>query len=103
MRQGTSAEQILMLVDELKADAVYMSRAYEPYLAAQQSQLNQQIRTQGKTAKRFAGFLLLEPDSILNKQQKAFQVFTPFYRHCKYLTPLTRGHKRGRLSCVAGA
>lgn len=85
LRSGNSCQQLLKLAAELNAQAVYMTRSYEPYLSQQQSQLYEQINKQGGTAKRFAGFLLLEPDSILNKQAKPFQVFTPFYRHSRAL------------------
>ncbi|HMW48278.1 MAG TPA: deoxyribodipyrimidine photo-lyase, partial [Cellvibrionaceae bacterium] len=81
LRSGNSSEQLLKLAAELQAQAIYMTRSYEPYLSHEQTKLYEQMTRQGGTAKRFAGFLLLEPDSILNKQAKPFQVFTPFYRH----------------------
>ncbi|HMW72990.1 MAG TPA: deoxyribodipyrimidine photo-lyase [Cellvibrionaceae bacterium] len=85
LRSGNSSEQLLKLAAELQAQAIYMTRSYEPYLSHEQTKLYEQMTRQGGTAKRFAGFLLLEPDSILNKQAKPFQVFTPFYRHSREL------------------
>lgn len=90
LRRGNSAEALVALSDELGAQAIYMTRSYEPYLSQQQSHLYQQMASRGGSAKRYAGFLLLEPDTILNKQAKPFQVFTPFYRHCRALIDSNR-------------
>jgi deoxyribodipyrimidine photo-lyase len=88
LRQGVSADELLRLADELGAQAVYMTRSYEPYLSHQQSLVYQHLNGKSGSAKRFAGFLLLEPDTIFNKQNKPFQVFTPFYRHTRDLLNL---------------
>lgn len=95
LRSGTSADALLTLVNELAADAVYMSRSYEPYITSEQTRLYQALAEQNRAAKRFAGYLLLEPDSIANKQGKPFQVFTPFYRHTRDLlgTVVKPAHK----------
>lgn len=85
LRSGSSHQQLVKLATELGAQAVYMTRSYEPYLSQQQSQVHDAITARGGTAKRFGGFLLLEPDTIFNKQAKPFQVFTPFYRHTRAL------------------
>ncbi|HEY6527882.1 MAG TPA: deoxyribodipyrimidine photo-lyase [Cellvibrionaceae bacterium] len=88
LRQGVSADELLTLAEQLDVQAVYMTRSYEPYLSQQQSRVYQQLNIKGGTVKRFAGYLLLEPDTIFNKQHKPFQVFTPFYRHTRDLLNL---------------
>lgn len=84
---GNCTDQLLNLVQNLGADAVYMTRSYEPYLIQEQQRLYQSLNKMALTAKRFGGYLLFEPDSIFNKQQKPFQVFTPFYRHTRTRLP----------------
>jgi deoxyribodipyrimidine photo-lyase len=79
LRSGDTVAKIIELVNQLGVDAVYFSRAYEPWLAKIQQQLFAQLSKRGITCKRYGSRLLLEPEQIHNKQGKPFQVFTPFY------------------------
>jgi deoxyribodipyrimidine photo-lyase len=102
LRSGNSSEQVLKLAAELKAQAVYMTRSYEPYLSNEQTKLYELMNKHGASAKRFAGFLLLEPDRIFNKQAKPFQVFTPFYRHTRELIePRIKAAPKAQLTNLA--
>lgn len=78
-----TVKTIIDLVKRLSVEAVYFSRAYEPWLAQVQQTLFETLRSNGVTCKRFGSRLLIEPDQIYNQQGKPFQVFTPFYRNVK--------------------
>ncbi len=82
LRSGKAVRLLPDLVRTVGADTVYFSRAYEPWLAQTQLEIFQQLTEAGVECKRYSGRLLLEPDQVLNRQGKPFQVFTPFYRHC---------------------
>lgn len=83
IRQSSSSLQaILDVVKETNAEGVYWHRRYEPYAIQRDSIIKAQLQKQGIKAQSFNGSLLFEPWTILNKQNKPFQVFTPFWKHC---------------------
>lgn len=98
LRRGDTVQEIVALVKQLRLDAVYFSRAYEPWLARVQQQVHDVLTESGITCKRFGGRLLLEPEQILNKQGKPFQVFTPFYKHTKGLLSVQRPLEQATVS-----
>jgi deoxyribodipyrimidine photo-lyase len=87
LRRGDAAAQVMAVAQELGVDAVHITRAYDPWNAQLQRRVHQELGTLGIPVKRFSGYLLLEPDSVMNKQGKPFQVFTPYYQHCLGLLP----------------
>lgn len=89
LRRGKTLEVLRELVAATGATTVHFSRAYEPWLAAQQ----QALFAADIPCKRFAARLLLEPDTVLNQQGKPFQVFTPYYKHCMRMLHLPRNTK----------
>jgi deoxyribodipyrimidine photo-lyase len=84
LRQGNTLEVLQKLIADTDASLIHFSRAYEPWLAERQ----QALFRAGLSCKRFAGRLLLEPDTVFNQQGKPFQVFTPYYKHCQRLLHL---------------
>lgn len=88
LRSGDIQASLKLLIQESNATELYFSRAYEPWLASVQKKLFASLADQGITCKRYAGRLLLEPDQILNRQGKPFQVFTPYYKHCQKILSL---------------
>lgn len=97
LRQGESSTVLRQLVEESGTTEVYFSRAYEPWLAAKQEEIFGKLADSGVACKRYAGRLLLEPDTILNKQGRPFQVFTPYYKHCRQVLDLPPNTKMPRL------
>lgn len=63
-----------------KLDAIYLSQSFEPHEAKLQAKVNEWCKANAIECKRFAGHLLFNPDTHLNKQGKPFQVFTPYYK-----------------------
>ena len=78
--EGNPATLVPELVNQNKIDAVYLSQSFEPYEVQLQANIHKWCKQHNIECKRFAGHLLLNPDTHLNKQGKPFQVFTPYYK-----------------------
>jgi deoxyribodipyrimidine photo-lyase len=82
IRIGNALETLLRLMAETGAESVYWNRRYEPYAIARDAAVKSALHQKGIAAQSFNGTLLFEPWTIANKQNKPFQVFTPFWRCC---------------------
>ncbi len=80
--KGDTVSSILSFAKEVRADAVYWNRRVDPISQAMEASLHQALFKEGISSSTFKGDLLFEPWKILNKQNKPFQVFTPFWRAC---------------------
>ncbi|MEI6534607.1 MAG: deoxyribodipyrimidine photo-lyase [Verrucomicrobiaceae bacterium] len=85
IRRGLCLEELMSIVRETGADAVYWSRRYEPAVIERDRHIKEQFTAQGLQAKSFNSALLHEPWMIQNKSGKPFQVFTPFWKNCLIL------------------
>jgi len=74
------------LVRECAATRVVWNRRYEPSLRARDEIIKRTLREQGIEADSYASALLHEPWSVRTRSGTPYQVFTPFWRHCKSLT-----------------
>jgi deoxyribodipyrimidine photo-lyase len=70
------------LVQESGAGAVYWSRRYEPAVIARDAEVKDALHAEGVDAQSYNVALLHEPWTIKNQSGRAFQVFTPFWKHC---------------------
>ncbi len=77
--RGSAAHQLAVLADRVDADAVYFSRAYEPWAVEQEKAVKDQL-AQRLEVKRFAGRLLLEPERVATLDGRPYKVFTPFWK-----------------------
>ena len=66
-------------------DLVTWSRVYSPLGIDQGLAVKEALGDLEISAKSFNSQLLIEPTKVLNKQGKAFKVFTPFWKHCSAL------------------
>jgi deoxyribodipyrimidine photo-lyase len=82
IRQGNTLKVLKELIKETNADAVYWNRRYEPAIIARDTQVKSELRDAGIEVHSFNANLLFEPWTVHNKQNKPFQVFTPFWKHC---------------------
>ena len=82
LRSGNTGEELQKLIQETGAAEVYCSRHYEPWAAALEKQLHDDLDAAGVTLKRYGGNLLFEPEQISNQSGLPFKVFTPFWKHC---------------------
>ncbi len=85
LARGDSGAELRRIAGETGAGAVYWNRRYEPAVRARDAALKSSLAAEGLEAKSFNSALLFEPHTIQNKQGRAFQVFTPFWRHCQTL------------------
>jgi deoxyribodipyrimidine photo-lyase len=82
LARGESAAVLRELVRSTGAGAVYWNRRYEPAVIARDARIKSALAEAGIEVKSFNSALLHEPHTIANKQERPFQVFTPFWRHC---------------------
>lgn len=82
IRQGASLENLQTLIEETKASSVFWNRRYEPAIIARDSKIKALLHDQGINVQSFNSNLLHEPWTIVNKQNKPFKVFSPFWRNC---------------------
>jgi deoxyribodipyrimidine photo-lyase len=71
----------------VKATHVLWNRRYEPHIIARDRQIKTGLQAAGLEAVSYNSALLREPWEVANKSGAAFQVFTPFWRHCSSLEP----------------
>lgn len=81
LRRGPAREVVPNVVAEAGASGVAWNRRYGPARAIDQ-ELKERFRAEGLEAESFAGNVLFEPWTITNKDDKPFQVFTPFWKTC---------------------
>ena len=81
LRRGPARKAIPAVVTESGAGAIAWNRRYGPARAIDQ-ELKERFRADGLDAESFAGSVLFEPWTITNKDDKPFQVFTPFWKTC---------------------
>jgi deoxyribodipyrimidine photo-lyase len=79
IRKGNSLGVIQSLISETGADTVYWNRRYEPYALKNDAKILDVLHKQKVTVQSFPGNLLYEPWTILNKQNKPYKVFTPYW------------------------
>lgn len=83
LRTGSWIEEMLQLVSQVHACAVYWSRAYEPHAVKAEIDLHHRLLEKGIVSKRFGGYLLFEPEKIRTRLGDPFKVFTPFWKACQ--------------------
>lgn len=79
-RRGPGISEVMRLVDEVGAEAVYWNRRYEPWAIARGTRLKQKLAEAGVEAKSFNAGLIHEPATLRTKQGGPYRVFTPFWR-----------------------
>jgi deoxyribodipyrimidine photo-lyase len=82
IRMQPSYHALLEVAKETQADAIFWNRRYEPAIIKRDAQIKSDLQKNGIQSQSFNGTLLFEPWTILNKQRKPFQVFTPFWKNC---------------------
>jgi deoxyribodipyrimidine photo-lyase len=80
IREGEAAEVLVELVKEVGAQSVFWNRLYEPDAIARDQEVKERLQAIGAKAQSSNASLLYEPWQILNKADKPFQVFTPFWK-----------------------
>ena len=82
LRTGRNSLTILQgLVAETGASAVFWNRAPEPAAQRREAAIRAALKKDGLAVDMYEASLLFDPHLLRNKQDKPFQVFTPFWRH----------------------
>ncbi len=87
LRRGPSLETLRELVAESGARAVYWNRRYEPAVVERDAKIKRALKDDGLDAWSANAHLIWEPHAVKNRQEKPFQVFTPFWKHLRTLAP----------------
>ena len=82
LRRGPWVDELVALVEETKAHAVYWHRSYEPWAQQAEQQLHEELAQRAVEGRRFAGYLLFEPEALRTQANEPFKVFTPFWKGC---------------------
>jgi deoxyribodipyrimidine photo-lyase len=82
---GDALSALQALIRECGASRVVWNRRYEPAIVARDRAIKTTLRAAGIEVESFNGALLHEPWTIATRSGTPFQVFTPFWRHCKSL------------------
>ena len=82
IRQGNTLDNLLRLLEETGANAVFWNRRYEPAITARDKEIEATLLTRGVTVDTFNSVLLFEPWSVQTKSGTPYKVFTPFHRAC---------------------
>jgi deoxyribodipyrimidine photo-lyase len=80
-----SLGELRSLIRECRASRVVWNRCYEPAAVARDGAIKTALRADGVETASYNGALLHEPWTVRTKTGGPFQVFTPFWRHCKSL------------------
>ena len=85
IRKGDLLQTLQEILKETGADTVYWTRRYEPKAIQIDAKIKSALKEDGVSVQSFQGQLMVEPWTLLNKQSRPFQVFTPFFNACKVL------------------
>jgi len=84
-RAADSLEELKAVAAAVKATRVLWNRRYEPEIIARDRHIKSALQAAGLEVASFNGALLREPWEAQKNSGGAFQVFTPFWRHCQNL------------------
>ncbi len=79
---GSPLDILPELVKQTGSREVVCSRVYEPAVLAQDAKLKTSLARHSARLEICQGNVLFVPGSVLNQQDKAYKVFTPFYKAC---------------------
>lgn len=80
LRQGTTQQVLDELIEKHDVTAVFWNRRYEPAVIKRDEAVKTHLKDRGVRVESFNGALLIEPWEVSTKQDKPYQVFTPFWK-----------------------
>jgi deoxyribodipyrimidine photo-lyase len=63
-QRGPTRTRLAQLAEKVGAEAVYCTRAYQPWARALEEELQSVLKADGRALKRYAGALLFEPEDL---------------------------------------
>ena len=83
LRRGPAKHVLETLLAETGADTVVWNRQYEPWATARDTDIKGWLKAQGVAAQSHNAALLHEPWTIRTKDDRPYQVYSPFWRACR--------------------
>ncbi|MEO1651720.1 MAG: deoxyribodipyrimidine photo-lyase [Pseudomonadota bacterium] len=80
LRSGAIVGVLQDIVASHGCGGIYLSRGYEPWVVAREQAIHAAFTEADVAVKRFAGRLLIDPDTIRTKGGAVYKVYTPFWR-----------------------
>ncbi|MEX0320274.1 MAG: deoxyribodipyrimidine photo-lyase [Ruegeria sp.] len=80
LRRGNALENLLTLIAETGASAVWWTRTYDPQAIRRDAEIKTTLKEIGVDARSFAGHLLFEPWTVSTKTGGYFRVYSPMWR-----------------------
>lgn len=80
LRRGDSEAELLRLIGETGADAVFMNRLFEPDAFARDADIAHALQVEGVDCKGWNAALMCRPGAVLNGSGQPYKVFTPFMK-----------------------
>ena len=81
VKKGDSLSVLTEVLKSTKSTAIFWNIRFEPEFFEQDEAIKNELQKSGIEIQTFNASLLFDPREIINKQGKAFQVFTPCWRH----------------------
>ncbi|MDF1656545.1 MAG: deoxyribodipyrimidine photo-lyase [Verrucomicrobiales bacterium] len=79
-RRGDAVEELRRLIDESKAEALYLNRDPDPYGRETEQRAKELCREKGIEFHDFQDVVLHEPDEVLTGSGNPYKVYTPYSR-----------------------
>jgi deoxyribodipyrimidine photo-lyase len=83
VRRGNQTKVFSDLAENIKPEAVYWNRAYEPYEIKRDRSVRDLLEQRGVVVNTFKDLVFFEKEEILTKQDTPYKVFTPYSRRWK--------------------
>ncbi|MEK4762475.1 deoxyribodipyrimidine photo-lyase [Viridibacillus sp. FSL E2-0187] len=80
IRKGNIQKELLQLIKETSADAVFYNRCYEPFMVQSLFEIEIQLSKSKIEVQSFHGNLLYQQFNILNKNHEPYKVFTSYWK-----------------------
>ncbi len=80
LRRGEPGEELLQLLKESQADAVYWNRRLEPESIREDEAIERTLKRAGIRVNVCSPNLLFEPEAVLKNDGSPYQVFTPYWK-----------------------
>jgi len=91
LKSRQSIEVLQELIDQHEVSHVFWNRRYEPAVIQRDEKVKSTLKDRGVEARSFNGSLLIEPWEVSTKQDKPYQVFSPFWKASKPLIDIGPG------------
>ena len=80
LKSGNVLDELTILIDETKADAVFFNERYESTMRLTDRKIRNRLTKQGIDVQTFHGTLLLNPNILLNKKNEPYKIFTSYWK-----------------------